>query len=66
MKVSIDLTELTDIAGRKLEKGVEQITQFGAGRVEPEKENINSDASKKRISSEMEADREMSAKNINQ
>ena len=38
LKISNDLTELTDIAGRKLEKGKEQITQFGAGRVEHEKE----------------------------
>ena len=57
-----DLTELTDIQGRKLEKRKEQIKHFGAWEVEPEKENIDGDASGKRNSSEMEADRQMSAK----
>ena len=56
------MTELTDIQGRKLEKRKEQIKHFGAGDVEPEKENIDSDASGKRKSSEMEADGQMSAK----
>ena len=37
LKISNDLTELTDIAGRKLEKGKEKKSQLGAGRVEPEK-----------------------------
>merc|ERR1712081_60000 len=54
LKISKDLTELTDIEGRKLEKRKEQITHFGAREVEHEKENIDSDASGK--SSEMEAD----------
>ena len=62
LKISKDLTELTDIEGRKLEKRKEQITHFGAGEVEHEKENIDSDASGKRKSSEMEADGQMSAK----
>ena len=55
LKISKDLTELTDIGGRKLEKRKEQIKHFGAGEVEPEKENIDSDASGKRKSSEMGA-----------
>ena len=55
LKISKDLTELTDIQGRKLEKRKEQIKHFGAGEVEPEKENIDSDASGKRKSSEMGA-----------
>jgi len=38
LKIPNDLTELTDIAGRKLEQGKEKKTQFGAGRLEPEKE----------------------------
>merc|ERR1712112_726437 len=46
----------TDIHGRKLEKRKEQITHFSAGEVEHEKENIDSDASGKRKSNEMEAD----------
>ena len=62
LKISKDLTELTDIGGRKLEKRKEQIKHFGTGEVEPEKENIDSDASGKRKSSEMEADGQMSAK----
>ena len=53
LKISKDLTELTDIEGRKLEKRKEHITHFGAGEVEHEKENIDSDASGKRKSSEM-------------
>merc|ERR1711954_120831 len=57
-----DIAELTNIQGRKLEKRKEQIKYFDAGDVEPEKENIDSDASRKRKSSEMEADRQMSAK----
>merc|ERR1711954_244770 len=61
-KISKDLTELTDIEGRRLEKGKEQITHFGAREVEHEKENIDSDASGKRKSSEMEADGQTSAK----
>ena len=49
-----DLTELTDIQGRKLEKCKEKIKHFAAGEVKSEKENIDSDASRKRKSSEME------------
>ena len=37
IRVLNDLTELTDIVGRKLYKRKEQITDFGAGKVEPEK-----------------------------
>ena len=48
-----DIAELTNIQGRKLEKRKEQIKHFGAGEVEPEKENIDSDASRKRKSSEI-------------
>merc|ERR1711954_309938 len=62
LKISKDLTELTDIEGRKLKKRKEQITHFGAGEVKHEKENIDSDASGKRKSNEMEADGQMSAK----
>merc|ERR1711954_322852 len=62
LKISKDLTELTDIEGSKLEKRKEHITHFGAGEVEHEKENIDSDASGKRKSSEMEVDGQMSAK----
>merc|ERR1711954_120485 len=62
LKISKDLTELTDIEGRKLKKRKEQITHFGAGEVKHEKENIDSDASGKRKSSEMGADGQMSAK----
>ena len=62
LKISKDLTELTDIEGRKLEKRKEHITHFGAREVKHEKENIDSDASRKRKSSEMEADGQMSAK----
>merc|ERR1711954_124397 len=62
LKISKDLTEPTDIQGRKLEKRKEQIKHFNAREVEPEKENIDSDASRKRKSSEMEADGQMSAK----
>ena len=54
LKISNDLTELTDIGGRKLEKRKEKIKHLRAGEVEPEKENIDSDASRKRKSSEME------------
>ena len=54
LKISKDLTELTDIQGRKLEKRKEQIKHFDAGDVDPEKENIDSDASRKRKSSEIE------------
>ena len=57
LKISKDLTELTDIHGRKLEKRKEQITHFGAGEVEHEKENIDSDASGKRKSSDSELPR---------
>ena len=52
LKISKDSTELTYIDRRKLEKRKEQITDFGAVEVEPEKENIDSDASGKRKSSE--------------
>merc|ERR1711954_26586 len=62
LKISKDLTELTDNEGRKLEKRKEQITHFGVGEVEHEKENIDSDASRKKKSNEMEADGHMSAK----
>merc|ERR1712081_79976 len=62
LRISKDLTELTDIQGRKLEKRKEEIKHFGAEEVDPEKENIDSDASRKRKSSEMEADGQMSAK----
>merc|ERR1711942_331392 len=62
LKISKDLTELTDIEGRKLKKRKEQITHFGAGEVKYEKENIDSDASGKRKSNEMEADGQMSEK----
>merc|ERR1712081_155560 len=62
LKISKDLTELTDIHGRKLEKRKELITHFGAGEVKHEKENIDSDASGKRKSNEMEADGQMFAK----
>ena len=62
LKISKDLTELTDIHGRKLEKRKEQITHFGVGEVKHEKENTDSDASGKRKSNEMEADGQMSAK----
>merc|ERR1711954_548396 len=62
LKISKDLTELTDIGGRKLEKRKEQIKHFGTGEVEPKKENIDSNASGKRKSIEMEADGQMSAK----
>ena len=54
LKISKDLTELTDIHGRKLEKRKEQIKHFDAGGVEHEKENIDSDASGKGKSSEIE------------
>ena len=47
---------------KKLEKRKEQIKHFGAREVEPERENIDSDASRKRKSSEIEADGQMSAK----
>merc|ERR1711954_144296 len=43
LKISKDLTELTDIEGRKLKKRKEQITHFGAGEVKHEKVNIDSD-----------------------
>ena len=46
-----DIAELTNIQGRKLEKRKEQIKHFDAGDVEPEKENIDSDASRNRKSS---------------
>ena len=62
LKISNDLTELTDIDGRKLEKSKEQIKHFGVSEAELERENIDSDASRKRKSSEMEADGQMSAK----
>merc|ERR1712081_79353 len=62
LKISKDLTELTDIHGRKWEKRKEQITHFGAGDVKHEKENIDSDASGKRKSNEMESDGQISAK----
>merc|ERR1712112_799005 len=52
----------TDIEGKKLKKRKEQITHFGAREVEHEKENIDSDASGKRKSNEMEADGQMSTK----
>ena len=38
LKISNDLTELTDIAGRKLEKEKEKKIQWGAEIVEPEKD----------------------------
>merc|ERR1711954_407998 len=44
LKISNDLEELTDIQGSKLEKRKEQITHFDVMEVEPEKENIDSDA----------------------
>ena len=53
LKISKDLTELTDIEGRKLEKRKEQITHFGVGEVKHEKENIDSDASGKTKSNTM-------------
>ena len=53
LKISKDLTELTDIGGRKLEKRKEQIKHFGVSEAELERENIDSDASRKRKSSEM-------------
>merc|ERR1712081_150245 len=62
LKISKDLTELTDIEERKLGKRKEHITHFGAGEVEHEKENIDTDVSGKRKSSEMESDGQMSAK----
>ena len=49
-----DIAELTNIQGRKLEKSKEQIKHFHAGDVEHEKENIDSDASGKGKSSEIE------------
>ena len=49
-----DTAELTNIKGRKLEKRKEQIKHFDAGDVEHEKENIDSDASGKGKSSEIE------------
>ena len=49
-----DIAELTNIQGRKLEKRKEQIKHFDAGDVEHEKENIDSDASGKGKSSEIE------------
>ena len=54
LKISNDLTELTDSVGRKLEKWKDVIKDFAAGEVKSEKENIDSDGSGKRKSSEME------------
>ena len=54
LKISNDLTELTDIVGRKIEKLKDQIKHFAAGEVKSEKENIDSDGSGKRKSSEMQ------------
>ena len=53
LKISNDLTELTDIVGRKIEKWKDQIKHFAAGEVKSEKENIDSDGSGKRKSSEL-------------
>ena len=53
LKISNDLTELTDIEGRKLEKSKEKIKHFCTRDMEPERKNIDSDASRKRKSSEM-------------
>ena len=57
MKISNDLTELTDIVGSKLEKWKDQIKHFAAGEVKSEKENIDSDGSGKRKSSDSELPR---------
>ena len=53
LKISNDFTELTDIVGRKIEKWKDEIKDFAAGEVKSEKENIDSDGSGKRKSSEL-------------
>ena len=53
LKISNDLTELSDNVGRKLEKWKDEIKDFTAEEVKSEKENIDSDGSGKRKSSEL-------------
>merc|ERR1711954_507190 len=54
LKISNNLTELSDNVGRKLEKWKDQIKDFAAEEVKSEKENIDSDGSVKRKSSDSE------------
>ena len=53
LKISNDLTELSDNVGRKLEKWKDEIKDFTAEEVKSEKENIDSDGSGKRKSSDV-------------
>ena len=53
LKISNNLTELSDNVGRKLEKWKDEIKDFTAEEVKSEKENIDSDGSGKRKSSEL-------------
>ena len=53
LKISNNLTELSDNVGRKLEKWKDEIKDFTAEEVKSEKENIDSDGSGKRKSSDV-------------